>query len=118
MNAKTYLNRVRTEYKNIRNTRKRLGAEKNTEKQRDLRKILRTEAAYYSGILNEVWDMVEQLEPGLEQEILLRRYVYLESFDRIAADMGYKKASSVYKHHMHALSVVQRLLNAREGDAA
>ncbi len=114
MNAKVYLSRVGKEYKSVREARKRLGAEKDAGRREDLRQVLKTEAAYYTGILNEVWDLIEEMEEGLEREILLRRYVFLESWEQVAGDLGYKKVATVYGHHKKALSRVQRMLNGME----
>lgn len=113
MNAKAYLSRVGKEYKNVLAARERLGAERDAGRRKDLRQVLKTESAYYTGILNEVWDMIDLLEPDLERDILLRHYIFQETWDQIAGELGYKKTSTVYNHHKKALSVVQRILNGR-----
>lgn len=118
MNAKVYLSRVGKEYKNIREARERLRKEKDAGRLKDLRQVLKTEAAFYTGILNEVWDLIEGMDEGLEQEILLRRYIFLETWEQIAGELGYRKVGTVYGHHKKAMSAVQRILNEREGAAA
>ncbi len=117
MKAKAYLSEVRAEYMKIREIRERLRGEKHEGKMRDLRKILKTASSYYSGVLNEIWDTIEQLEPGMGQEILLRKYIFLETQAQIADALGCS-VGTVYKYHANAITAMQRILNHRGGIAA
>ena len=116
MKAKAYLSQVRTEYKNVRVVREKLRMEDNAAKRRDLREILKKTSAYYSVILKDVWDLIDQVNPDTCRDNLIRRYVFLEPWDQIAGDLGIS-VSTVYKQHMKALSAMQKILNAG-GEAA
>ena len=110
MKAKAYLSEVRAEYMKIREIRERLRLERNEHKQKDLRRILKTASAYYAGVLNEIWNTIDRMEPGPEQDIILRRYVFLEKPDEIADGLGCSVAT-VYTHHAKGIAAVQRILN-------
>ena len=117
MKAKVYLSEVRKEYQKIREIREQIGLERNENKQRDLREILKTASACYAEVLNEIWDTIEQMETGPEQDVILHRYVFLESPEQVADDLGCS-ASTVYVRHAKGLAAVQRILNRRDGEAA
>lgn len=117
MKAKVYLSEIRKEYKKIREIREQLRLVKNGNKRKDLRRILKTASAYYAGVLNEIWDTIDQMESGPEQDIILRRYVFLESPEQVADDLGCS-ASTVYVRHAKGIAAVQRILNRRGGEAA
>lgn len=117
MKAKVYLSEIRKEYQKIREIREQLGLERNENKQKDLRRILKTASAYYAGVLREIWSTIDRMEPGIEQDIILRRYVFLEKPDEIADDLGCS-VGTVYKHHAKGVAAVQRILNKRGGEAA
>ena len=53
-----------------------------------------------------------------EREILLRRYIFLETLESIGEDLGFSRRS-VYNRHSKAVSRVQKLLDSRKktGDA-
>ena len=112
MKAREYLTEVRMAYSNLRGMRERLRAEPGVGKQKALRTVLRSEALCYSDTLNDVWDTVEQVEPQVCQDILLHRYIFLETWEQIAAEMKCC-ISTLYKHHARGIAKVQRILDAR-----
>ena len=117
MKAKAYLTQVRKEYRNLREMRGRLAAEKDPGKQQELRELLKKAAAYYTGILNSVWDTIEQVEEEADQEVLVRKYVFLETGEEIAGEMNLSR-STVSKYHLRALGRLQRVLDGKACDAA
>ena len=110
MKAKAYLSEVRGEYKNLRELRERFRAEKNESKRRELREILKQASSYYAGVLNEVWDTIEEMDEGIGREILIRRHVFLEPWEQITGELGCS-LSTVYKHHSKAVARVQKILD-------
>ena len=120
MKAKVYLSEVKTEYANIRKLRAKVDKADREEIRGILREDLRRAGEYYAAVLNEVWDVIEQveLEEETEREILLRRYIFLETLESIGTDMGFSRRS-VYNRHSKAVSRVQKLLDSRKktGDA-
>ena len=112
MKAKAYLSEIRSEYEKIREVREKLGLETNKGKQKELREYMKTMSAYYAGVLNEIWDTIEQLQPGTGRELLLRKYVFLMSFDEIADELGYT-VKSLYSHHTKAVRELQKILDGR-----
>lgn len=110
MKAKAYLSRVGTEYKHVRELRERLGKAGSEKRRRELREVLKRASARYAGILQETWTLLEQVATEEEQELLVRKYIYLETMDRIAVDMGLSKHTG-YSRHLASLRTVQRLLD-------
>ena len=109
MKAKAYLSEIRTEYGKLREMREKIRGEKCADKRRELREGLRTAASYYTDVLREIWGIIEETEPGTGQEILLRRYVYLEPWEQIAGELGYS-LNTVYRYHSKAMARVQKIL--------
>ena len=116
MKAKAYLSEIRTEYVKIRDVREKLRAETDRGKQIELREYLKSVSAYYTGVMTDIWDTIEQLEPGNCRDILLRKYVFLMSNEEIARELGYA-VKSLYRHHSKAIRQIQRILDGKRGAA-
>ena len=112
MKAKAYLGEIRSEYKTLREMRERIRNARDEGRRSELRSSLKQASRYYAGVLKEIWETIEQLEPGIDQEILMRRYVFLEPWEQVAVETGYC-ISTVYKRHAEAVSRVQKILNER-----
>lgn len=113
MKAKAYLGEIRSEYRTLREMRERIRTAKDESRRCELRSSLKKASLFYAGVLNEIWGTIEQLEPGIGQEILMRRYVFLEPWEQVAGEMGCC-ISTVYKHHAAAVGRVQRILDKRD----
>ena len=116
MKARMYLSEIRLEYVKIREAREKLRLETDQVKQNVLREHLKTLSSFYTGVLNEIWDTIEQLEPGVGQDILLWKYVFLMSNEEIARELGYA-VKSLYRHHSKAIRQIQRILDGKRGAA-
>ena len=112
MTAQEYLTEVRTAYTNLMGMREILRAETEEGGRKTMRAVLKDRAICYSGILNEVWDTVERVDSQIYQDILIHRYIFLEPFNQIAAEMQCS-VSTLYKYHARALAKVQRILDGR-----
>lgn len=116
MKAREYLSQVRSEYREVRKIRGKLRRGTDESKHNELRGELKTKAAYYTEILNRVWDLIDQVEEEKSREILLRHYVFLEPLDRVAADLACCQ-NTVYRYHARALASLQKILSAGERKA-
>ena len=115
MKAKAFLSRVGTEYRKVRKMREQLRSGKG--RQEELRRRLKSAAGQYAGILKEVWDLIDEVEPGTEREMLVRKYIYLEPMEQICAESECTQRTG-YTRHAKAVKAVQRLLDNRSVSAA
>ena len=111
--AKEFLSQVKVEYKNVREMRSRVSLGTNAAECRALRILLKRAGAYYEEILTDVWDVIDMLPSKDERDLLTLRFIYLESPEETARELGVKLAT-VYSRQGKAVATVQRILNARE----
>ena len=111
--AKEFLSQVRAEYKNVREMRGRLSLGLNAAERRALRILLKRAGAYYEEILTDVWDVIDMLPSQDDRDLLTLRFIYMESPEETARELGVKLAT-VYSRQAKAVGRVQRILNVRE----
>lgn len=117
MKAKAFLSRVGTEYRKVRKIREEMRTAGEGQRQEELRRRLKSAAGQYAGILKEVWDLIDEVEPGTEREMLVRKYIYLEPMEQICAESECTQRTG-YTRHAKAVRAVQRLLDNRSVSAA
>jgi len=100
-------------YKNVREMRGRLSLGLNAAERRALRILLKRAGAYYEEILTDVWDVIDMLPSQDDRDLLTLRFIYMESPEETARELGVKLAT-VYSRQAKAVGRVQRILNVRE----
>lgn len=80
----------------------------------DLEREIDREIDRFVDLKREVGAMLAKLKNPRHYEVLHRRYIMFESFEKIAVDMGYTYRNVCYLHG-RALQVFQKVLDRRSG---
>ena len=84
----------------------------------DLEEEINRDIDHYVDLQREVEKLLDQVaeKNARHHELLCRRYISYESFDHIAAEMGYATTRGATKLHGRALQTLQKILDEkREG---